>query len=231
MIVGGREVVVMASVVVSVLQSHVCVVAAVVGLGFIFAVVRSVVSSPINPVVVVGSVSGVVNPIGVVAVAVLQSQVCVVAVSVGEVAAVVGLGFISAEVGSVVSSPIFKVVVVSATRGEVATDPGNWRFLLPYFWPPSTCFFACFPFGFLLFFFSSGFFFFLDFLVVVALSVSVEGVVRSVSVLLLDSSDSSSLRTNSWLKNKDHIALNKLLHYSHNPSSGTGISISSLHTL
>ena len=207
MMVGGREVVVMAGVVVAVLQSQVCVVAAVVGLGFIFAVVRSVVSSPINPVVVVGSVSGVVNPIGVVAVAVLQSQVCVVAVSVGEVAAVVGLGFISAEVGSVVSSPIFKVVVVSATRSVVTTDPGNWRFF-PDFWPPSACFFACFPFGFLLFFFvfwllldssdfstfSSGFFFFLD-LVVVALSVSVEGVVRSVSALLLDSSDSSSLRT------------------------------------
>ena len=88
----------------------------------------------------------------------------------------VGLGFISAEVGSVVSSPIFKVVVVSVTSGEVATDPGNWRFF-PDFWPPS----SCFPFGFLLFFFvfwllldssdfstfSSGFFFFLDFLVVV----------------------------------------------------------------
>ena len=55
--------------------------------------------------------------------------------------------------------------------------------------------------------FSSGFFFFLDFLVV-ASSVSVEGVVRSVSVLLLDSSDSSSLRTNSWLKNKNPIGLN-----------------------
>ena len=176
MMIGGREVVVMVGVVVAVLQSQVCVVAAVVGLGFIFAVVRSVVSSPINPVVVVGSVSGVVNPIGVVAVAVLQSQVCVVAVSVGEVAAVVGLGFISAEVGSVVSSPIFKVVVVSATRSVVTTDPGNWRFF-PDFWPPS----SCFPFGFLLFFFvfwllldssdfstfSSGFFFFLDFLVVV----------------------------------------------------------------
>ena len=171
--IGGREVVVMVGVVVAVLQSQVCVVAAVVGLGFIFAVVRSVVSSPIDPVVVVG---GVVNPIGVVAVAVLQLQVCVVAVSVGEVAAVVGLGFISAEVGSVVSSPIFKVVVVSATRSVVTTDPGNWRFF-PDFWPPS----SCFPFGFLLFFFvfwllldssdfstfSSGFFFFLDFLVVV----------------------------------------------------------------
>ena len=47
--------------------------------------------------------------------------------------------------------------------------------------------------------------------VVVASSVTAAGVVRSVSVLL-DSSDSSSLRTNSWLKNKDHIALNKLLH-------------------
>ena len=150
----------------------------------------------------------------------LQLQVCVVAVSVGVVAAVVGLGFIFAEVGSVVSSPIFKVVVVSAASGEVPTDAGNWRFF-PTFWPPSACFFACFPFDFLLFFFvfwllldssdlstfSSGFFFFLDFLVV-ASSVAVEGIVRSVSVLLLDSSDSSSLRTNSWLKNKNPIGLN-----------------------
>ena len=126
----------------------------------------------------------------------------------GIVAAVVGLGFISAEVGSVVSSPIFKAVVVSATRSVVTTDPGNWRFF-PDFWPPS----ACFPFGFLLFFFvfwllldssdfstfSSGFFFFLD-LVVVALSVSVEGVVRSVAVLL-DLSDSRSLGTNTRLNN------------------------------
>ena len=159
MMVGGREVVVMAGVVVavavavSVLQSQVCVVvAAVVGLGFIFAVVPSVVSSPIDLVVSVSVVSGVVNPIGVVAVAVLQLQVCVVAVSVGVVAAVVGLGFIFAEVGSVVSSPIFKVVVVSAARGEVPTDAGNWRFF-PTFWPPSACFFVCFPFDFLLFFF------------------------------------------------------------------------------
>ena len=150
--VGGREVVVMAgvtvavAVAVSVLQSQVCVVvAAVVGLGFIFAVVRSVVSSPIDLVVSVSVVSGVVNPIGVVAVAVLQLQVGVVAI-------VVGLGFIFAEVGSVVSSPIFKVVVVSAASGEVPTDAGNWRFF-PTFWPPSACFFACFPFDFLLYFF------------------------------------------------------------------------------
>ena len=148
-----------------------------------------------------------------VTVAVLQSQICVIA-------AVVGLGFIFAEVGSVVSSPIVLVVVGTVTSGEVPKDPGNWRFF-PDFWPPSACFFACFPFDFLLFFFvfwllldssdlstfSSGFFFFLDFLVV-ASSVSVEGVVRSVSVLLLDSSDSSSLRTNSWLKNKNPIGLN-----------------------
>ena len=152
MMVGGREVVVMAgvtvavAVAVSVLQSQVCVVvAAVVGLGFIFAVVPSVVSSPIDLVVSVSVVSGVVNPIGVVAVAVLQLQVGVVAI-------VVGLGFIFAEVGSVVSSPIFKVVVVSAASGEVPTDPGNWRFF-PTFWPPSACFFACFPFDFLLYFF------------------------------------------------------------------------------
>ena len=70
MMVGGREVVVMAgvtvavAVAVSVLQSQVCVVAAAeVGLGFIFAVVPSVVSSPIDLVVVVSGVNGVVNPI------------------------------------------------------------------------------------------------------------------------------------------------------------------------
>ena len=115
MMVGGREVVVMAgvtvavAVAVSVLQSQVCVVAAaVVGRGFIFAVVPSVVSSPIDLVVVVSGVR-------VVAVAVLQLQV-------GVVAMVVSLGFICAVVGSVVSSPInplvAAVVVGSVNDGK-----------------------------------------------------------------------------------------------------------------
>ena len=142
---------------------------------------------------------------------------------------VVGLGFIFAEVGSVVSSPIVLVVVGTVTIGEVPKDPGNCRFF-PDFLPPCAFFFACFTFVFSLFFLvfwllldssdfselSSGFFLFLDLLVVVlivvvvASSVAVAGVVRRVSVLSLDLSDSSSLRTNLKLKNKDHIGLNNV---------------------
>ena len=87
---------------------------------------------------------------------------------------VVGLGFIFAEVGSVVSSPIVLVVVGTVTIGEVPKDPGNCRFFSGFL-PPCACFFACFPFVFFLFVaflvdfsnFSSDFFFVLDFLDVV----------------------------------------------------------------
>ena len=128
------------------------------GLGFIFAEVGSVVSSPIKPLVAAVAVG-------------------VVAVAVDVVAAEVGLGFIFAEVGSVVSSPINPLVVAVAVGC-------NCRFFTSFL-SISACFFVCF---------SLGFFLFLDFFI--ASSVTDAGVVRSVSWLLLDLSDSSNLRTN-----------------------------------